>query len=560
MATTYFKQLTLHYDEKEWHFLSTVMLSKWAECLEALGNIRESLVVSLRALQSMAFQPHLRSTMTNALRNVCDASRSLDHGLSASLDHCFRDCVLDTHIHHFVDQDGFWVTLRFESPFGIDIEAGNLQVELQGLREERSNILRLSNEASATAISGHNELQLSTKVPSSLSVGAKQANRFQDVTSGWYALRKIQLKVGKIVFAQDTSEGADVLALPDARNAPDATNSIEHFAKSLLIWPHVRNLSVEVGPTQYIDLSKPRMLAIQISAGWNDILRGSINVKPATPGLRVYNSEASVSTPVPTTPSESLRSAEIAFGNVHSDDRVNIEVPYSLETEYPEIFVRTTVRYITPEGDFQISLQHVVPHTLSLAVNVQDNFKKTSLLSRFIVGSAIAAPVRIVEYTMTDNELYGASILGSADLHSPSFTCQTLDILAEIHGKQRRNLDQRSGIPSKRLALSLSYQSFTHEIAQQAERCLIDSISTPLRSQYSIVLSMHLKANLLKNMTPQHLEKSGMHKKLRLQTYNELSWDDLLQAFPAREASVLKKDLENFHEVSGLGTESIENH
>ena len=70
------------------------------------------------------------------------------------------------------------------------------------------------------------------------------------------------------------------------------------FAKSdaederLLIWAKDQHLNVKVGPSETIDLRRPKSVKVDILSGWNRILSGRLSIKAASAGLRLDTAEA----------------------------------------------------------------------------------------------------------------------------------------------------------------------------------------------------------------------------------------------------------------------------
>ena len=524
------------------------MLDVWATCLERLGSLRESVVIALRALRFFAIGQTSYSSRSGALRKLAMVAMTLDAPITASLDVCFRNFSLESHIHHANDRDEFWVNMVFDTSFEIDIEPGCFQVELQSARSGQSDHIRLSNNIRSTSKTGRNEIMLATNVSCPSGPNRPPLTNGQIVTSGWYKPQKVELRLGKIFFIHEPTPAADALILPDTERMTDAPEKNIDRSTRLLIWPHEQNLKVEVDPIPCIDLATTRALSIRIHAGWNNVLSGTVHLKSATPGLRLFIAEATAldaaslkaGSPVPN---------GIGFGKMHIGENITIKVPYSLENEYSEIVVRVTVDYNTPGGVFTFRDLYQVSHALALAVNVQDNFRKDRLFSRFIIASAPEKPVRVARCLLSDNESFKADgpLLGQSV--SPSFSSQPLQLIAEIHRRNGQIVTPVLMPYSRRLILKVAYQLFCTELVREAEQRLKAALPTALRDRYCRALVAHLRAHFPRSSS-HDLERWGLQSRYPLGTYSGLCWEDILASFPADDAHLLREHLQTFHKVN----------
>ena len=128
------------------------------ECLRALGNIRESVVVALRALQVTS------SNAPGILGDLRKLSKQLDEPLAASLNHCISDIALNPYIHHSSEHDGFQISIRYSSICELDVRAGQLSAQIRETGMEIPNEQWLFNEADIRITQGLNITRLSTKV------------------------------------------------------------------------------------------------------------------------------------------------------------------------------------------------------------------------------------------------------------------------------------------------------------------------------------------------------------------------------------------------------------
>ena len=168
MAATYFKQLSSFYYDKQWPWLSTTMLNMWAECLEVLDNVRESVIIALRALRSAELHSYGLSSPAKSFDEIIKLSGHLKTCITNPLDHYLAKLRFDTTIHHDPNHDGFTICLEFRSLFKAPFKARLLSVQLQSLDEGSVLDLTPLDKGDTVVDPGDNTVHLSSQVSSNL--------------------------------------------------------------------------------------------------------------------------------------------------------------------------------------------------------------------------------------------------------------------------------------------------------------------------------------------------------------------------------------------------------
>ena len=164
VAASYFKQLTSFYSDKQWLALGSTMLSMWAVCLKEIGNTREYITVSLRAVASTSNISPSSLSRPASIAELLEASRTTNELISIPAAPYFRLLEGAHNIQHLDGQGGFGLLLHFHSLFHGDLEADNISVHLSAVDEGQQYELELTCASTYTVKKGANSVQLQSKV------------------------------------------------------------------------------------------------------------------------------------------------------------------------------------------------------------------------------------------------------------------------------------------------------------------------------------------------------------------------------------------------------------
>lgn len=164
VAASYFKQLTSFYSDKQWLALGSTMLSMWAVCLKNIGNTREYIMVSLRAIASKSSISPSSLSQPASIAALLEASRTTNELISVPADPYFRLLEGDQTIQHLEGQGGFGLLLHFHSLFREGLAADNITVHLLAVDEGQQYELELACASNYNVKKGANSVQLISKV------------------------------------------------------------------------------------------------------------------------------------------------------------------------------------------------------------------------------------------------------------------------------------------------------------------------------------------------------------------------------------------------------------
>ena len=367
---------------------------------------------------------------------------------------------------------------------------------------------------------------------------------------GLYVVDKIVIQAAKIIFVHDSFPGSDMLNLKDASSLANLQHHTPEQAQHLLVWTASQSFRANVKHAEKIDLSGSRSIVVTISSGRNNISNGTISLRAASAGLRLHTAKAQARAGECQI-AASTKPGNVSFNALMANERLSINVPFSLESDPSEITIRVEVAYATEKGNFTYISNGTVAVGLPLAVNVQDTFKRNALFSSFTVGTANMTPIRILRAALRDSSDFITKSLSpksETDVH----VGQPLSLVAEVrHNSDRGGVEvKQHHSPARRLHLDIEYCPLDQEICRTVEAVLIDKLtSTPLQ-KFSCVLSQHLLHSLRSRFTLQDLEKIGLLREVNLGEYDQHGWESFLGSFRIAEAADLREWLRKWHRVS----------
>ena len=164
VAASYFKQLTSFYSDKQWLALGSTMLSMWAACLKEIGNTREYIMVSLRAIATTSNVLPSSLSKPASIAELLETSTTTNELISIPADPFFRLLEGDQIIQHLGGQGGFGLLLHFHSLFRERLAVDNITVDLLAVDEVQQHELELTCASQYNVKKGANSVQLVSKV------------------------------------------------------------------------------------------------------------------------------------------------------------------------------------------------------------------------------------------------------------------------------------------------------------------------------------------------------------------------------------------------------------
>ena len=363
----------------------------------------------------------------------------------------------------------------------------------------------------------------------------------------WYVLNQVTILSGNIFFVHSLSPPSD--SPPFARSRYSALSELTNRRRSLL-WPQSRSLEVRLSHSENIHLERSKSVVVEISSGWNEIIKGKLSLRAASAGLRLHTAQAEIrNDKVAIT--DKLQPGSISFGQFHSSITTRIDVPYSLESDLKEIVVRAEVTYATERGEFVYACGSKISTILPITINVRDTFKENALFSTLTVGTANSVPIKILKCTVEGNEdLSATSQMLVSDEHDV-FVRQPLSLVARIYhtlrGKRQRDANEKI---RRKLFLHVEYRCLDQEILAAAEYVYSKALAaTPLQNLTRLLVPT-LLATLRSRFSAQQLELAGLLRDIDIGIFEDYGWESsILAGLPPDLSEELAGWLKNWHNV-----------
>lgn len=324
---------------------------------------------------------------------------------------------------------------------------------------------------------------------------------------------------------------ADKLVLKYEYDEEETDRSSSHaFLKcpKLLIYQRPEALDIKVFASRYMHLDKNRSLELELSSGWNQILRGELHVRPATAGLRLKTGEVEVingSLDI----SQDSPTGTIEFGSFGRSEKVKIRMPFSLEREVSEVALRLELSYTTEAGTFQYASNPTMSILLPLGVNVQDIFKHKALFSRFTVTSSTSSPLRLLSSRLEDSEMFAATNGGPLTSPVVVFPRQPASLLYRIAHKSQEDIQEVQKHPGNKTSLSLvlHYICLEEEIDQAVTHALSDALRDTPVHQYSRLIIPAVLFQLHSRLSSYDMERTALLSEVSTASLESIRWRDI---------------------------------
>lgn len=368
----------------------------------------------------------------------------------------------------------------------------------------------------------------------------------------WFTLADITIRVENILFAPGSSLKPENSFFLESRDSSSLDHSKMTDRKRFLVWAQPQSLEVKMSHYDLIDLQRPRSVKIEISSGRNEVSEGVISLRSASAGLRLETAGAIGMDNGKVIGAKKAQPGAISFGGVPAEGSVSIRVPYSLESHLKEIAVKVDVTYTTDKGDFIYSSNYKLDIVLPLAVNVQDIFKRNALFSKFSIGSATSAPLRISKCYVEGNDDFEATSPVLNDAETDVFPRQPLSFVLRLRRRSKdqvHNSQASDSTTQRQLFLRIEYRCLDQEISAAVEANLADSLASTSLHPFARILRSTLVAGLRSRFSTADLESIGMLREVDLGTYDQQHWDSVLRGFSPNRRAELEEFLRMWHEV-----------
>ena len=366
---------------------------------------------------------------------------------------------------------------------------------------------------------------------------------------GWFILDKILIESSNIRFILDLAAPTSTVLVPRSRNSASLTISGAPVQrKRFLIWPRIGNFDISVKQNGAIDLAQSSSIRVELSTGQNEVIKCQLSLRAASAGLRLHTAEAYSSSSVITI--RKTQPGSIEVNNIATDSKVNVVIPYSVETDLQEISVRTLVDYTTPTGDFSIVSNSNVPIMLPLAINVQDLFKRTMLVSKFTIGPSSQMPVRISKCHLECSPGLRVVMPAWTEDLLDVFVSQPLSLVAKVYPNLK---DDKGGEPDRRrLWLVIDYRCLDTIIYSSVQEQFISVLQASPFQRFRNLLYPTLLDGLRARVRAQDVEAITLAGEMMVGGFEDWAWSSLLASLPLKDGEGLSVWLRNWHEVRSL--------
>ena len=363
----------------------------------------------------------------------------------------------------------------------------------------------------------------------------------------WYVLNQVTILSGNILFVHSLSPPSG--GPPFARSRYSVPHDIDN-QRRLLLWAQPSSLEARLSHSENIHLERSKSILVKISSGWNEIIQGRLSLRAASAGLRLHTAQAEVRNGGVVI-TDKVQTGSISFGQIFSNNTVDILVPYSLESDLRDIIVRAEVAYTTERGDFIYACNSKVSTVLPITINVRDTFKESTLFSTFTVGTANSIPVKILRCIVEGNEDFSAISQIVNNVQLDVFVRQPLSLVSRIcrTSRGKRDLDVSETL-QKKLFLHVEYQCLDQKILAAAENVYSKALeATPLHKLSRLVIPT-LLTNLSSRFSTQQLEAAGLLHKIEIETFGKEGWgSSVLSGLPPDLGEELASWLKSWHGV-----------
>lgn len=297
-------------------------------------------------------------------------------------------------------------------------------------------------------------------------------------------------------------------------------------------------------------------MEVEIDSGRNNISSGVVRVRPATAGLRLRISEASVvDGDITMTPNP--ESGSLEFTKFSSESSVRLRIPYSVDEEHTMLSTRLEVVYETDSGRFTYISTSSVISTLPISVNVQDVFKDDVLFSRFTVSPAMLIPLRVLGCNIPESAPYQVE----GGLHGPvAFDVFPKQPASVVYKIRLRGNGARLGNESKRsLRLTVQFTCLDEECLLLVKQKFLAAITGSKFKSLERLLTPHIVEAFRTQLSTSDMEAIGLLREVEALSYNQVHWETVLSGLREPFRKEVRDWLVEWHKVRDVERASMSN-
>ncbi|KAF7507617.1 hypothetical protein GJ744_010287 [Endocarpon pusillum] len=527
-GASYLGRIASYYSDAQWPALEATFLELYASCMKELGRHGEYVSSLLRLLGQVrrSQQTYPFSSVDRYLADLWLFSEHLTNPVSAKFSDFFSIRRLAPYIHHHQDRDGFFIYMDLAF-IGASVEVPNgLQMTLSSTHESTPSTITLHSQPIKIVNS-----PIRVELNSSLSI------------LGWYAIDKLELKIGNILFIENYKDMFSALV--------DQPKLNHHRLLRFFIYPPFRSLQATACPAHYLHLAQPRSMQIEMKTGWNEIQACTLSMKSGTPGLRLRLHDAKVQaangleTPSLTGHRESTQAIQVT--HCPADSEYKFLIPYTVENaDIPVISARLDIEYSTAKGNFLYSSVVAINTILPVSVNVQDLFKENALFSRFTISPATLVPLRLWRYEMqSSEETYSIESHADNEDAMDVFPKQPASLIYKVTRLQPTSVSRSGETP---LALSVKFSCLDEVVLKVIEQHFIASVTAGPVASLAQPLCAHLLSTFRSQWSALDLEVICLCHEIEIWPFEDLCWEAVLKGFDIKTSGLAKTWLQEWHQ------------
>ncbi|KAK2764268.1 hypothetical protein FQN54_008960 [Arachnomyces sp. PD_36] len=542
-AASYFHQMAPFYGGNCWNTLEGSILELYARSLKKLEKNDDYTRILLKLLSKYAGYTKLgpkkvsgiststplsrkKGLVSDYVEDLVKSSQALQGDITVPLSDLFGNVEVSPIVSHHEDRDGFRLTVSLRFLLSRSVNVDSIKVHLTNSGGPQSE-LWLENSEGVTVKSSSTKITLDS------------CTTFQ----GKFLVDTIVVRVGRILFIQNNAnQNPLTTGLRDTSESALA----EQKPQYVFCFSPPNGLEAKISPPHHIDLEELRAVELELESGWNNISSATVRIRPATAGLRLRLTDATL-VDGQLKVRENAESGNIEFEDFKAGSSARFKIPYTQDDNQTTLVARLEVEYNTEHGAFTYLATNSVVSTLPVSVNVQDMFKDEVLFSRFTVSPGMMTPLRILSCEIPSSDLY--------EVQSSYDESMVLDVFPKQPASLLYKIIQREGTAealTKRNPLALAI-----EFTCLDEACLAvietqfkqDLRASPFKGLCGLLVP-HLLEALRTQWTAGDLEVVGLTREVETLSYESVGWGSITELLPADLRTGTEQWLTEWHQVS----------
>ena len=364
---------------------------------------------------------------------------------------------------------------------------------------------------------------------------------------GLFRIARIVLRAGRVLFSHDV--------------AAETHSQVDHHQHKpltvtpVLLYPRLGALRAELREHPVVHLGKQRTLELTISSGDSDVSSGTVTLKSASAGLRLYTARSS--SPHPS--SEIISSTtpgEISLPACLAQSTLVLHIPYSSDqpTTTTNLATNLSINYTTSAGAFTFRLFPKITTVAALDVSVQDTIKQDAIWSKFWIKPITERPIQICGVELRGTERHDATaVLGQQAMalvsaRHPLCAAYRVSVRAQASISDSDSETRRS----EPLNFQVEYRDIVEDaITEKVNKLRHELTDSPYMKMGGMLVSSYADA-LFENMGRVDFRAAELTGKLSLPGYSALGMEVALDSIHLDDSAALELWLSSWHEVSAF--------